>query len=141
MSWHIGEILIQKKLISWEQLQDALSEQRKTKEFTGQILVRKRYISELLLYKALADQHKMRYVPLKHTKINPKAVATVPKSIAEKYNIIPIEIIRTELIIGLGNPLNLWPEAELKALTGFLDIRAVLCLPDDIKQAIQESYQ
>ena len=89
MSWHIGEILIQKKLISWEQLQDALSEQRVTKEFTGQILVRKRYVSELLLDKALAEQHKIRHVPLKHTKINPKAVAGVPKSIAEKYNIIP----------------------------------------------------
>ena len=140
MTWHIGEILIQKKLISWEQLQDALEEQRKTKEFTGQILVRKRYLSELLLYKALAEQHKIRYVDLKHTKINPKAVAVVPKSIAGKYNIIPIEIIRNELVIGVGNPMNLWPESELKALTGFPEIRVVLCLPEEIKQAIQENY-
>ena len=141
MTWHIGEILIQKKLISWEQLQDALEEQRKTKEFTGQILVRKRYISELLLYKALADQHKIRYVDLKHTKINPRAVAAVPKSIAEKYNIMPIEIIQNALVVGVGNPLNLWPESELKELTGFPEIRTVLCLPDDIQQAIQENYK
>lgn len=141
MAWHIGEILIQKKLISWEQLQDALNEQRKTKEFTGQILVRKRYISELLLYKALAEQHQIRYVPLQHTKINPKAVAAVPKSVAEKYNVIPIEIIRDELVIALGSPLNIWPEAELKGLTGFTKIRAVLCLPEEIKQAIQENYK
>ncbi len=141
MDWHIGEILIQKKLISWEQLQDALSEQRKTKEFTGQILVRKRYISELLLYKALAEQHQIRYVPLPHTKINPKAVAAVPKSIVEKYNLIPIEIVREELVIGVGSPLNIWPESELKVITGFTQIRAVLCLPADIKQAILENYK
>ncbi len=141
MSWHIGEILIQKKLISWEQLEDALEEQRKTKEFTGQILVRKRYISELLLYRALADQHKIRYVDLKHTKINPKAAAAVPKSIAEKYNIMPIEIVQGALMVGIGNPLNIWPETELKELTQFAEIRTVLCLPDDIKQAIQENYK
>ena len=141
MSWHIGEILIQKKLISWEQLEDALSEQRKTKEFTGQILVRKRYISELLLYKALADQHKIRYVDLKHTRVNPKAVASIPKSIAEKYTLIPIEIMKDTLTVGIGNPLNLWPESELKALTGFQEIHTVLCLPEDIKKTIQENYK
>ena len=141
MSWHIGEILIQKKLISWEQLEDALEEQRKTKEFTGQILVRKRYISELLLYKALADQHRIRYVDLKHMHINPKAVAAIPKSIAEKYNVMPIEIVQGVLIVGIGNPLNLWPESELKELTGFTEIRSVLCLPDEIKKAIQENYK
>ena len=141
MTWHIGEILIQKKLISWEQLEDALEEQRKTKEFTGQILIRKRYISELLFYKALADQHQIRYVDLKHTKINPKAVAAVPKSVAEKYNIMPIEIVQKALVVGVGNPLNLWPESELKELTGFPEIRTVLCLPDDIKQTIQENYK
>ena len=140
MTWHIGEILVQKKLISWEQLHDALQEQRKTKEFTGQILVRKRYISDLLLYKALAEQHKLRYVDLKRTKINPKAVAAVPKSVAEKYNLMPIEIIQGELVVGIGNPLNLWPESELKALTKFPAISTVLCLPADIKQAIQENY-
>ena len=141
MSWHIGEILIQKKLISWEQLEDALDEQRKTKEFTGQILVRKRYISELLLYKALADQHNIRYVDLKHTRINPKAVAVIPQSIAEKYNLMPIEIVQNALVIGVGNPLNLWPESELKELTGFAEIRTVLCLPADIKQTIHENYK
>lgn len=141
MSWHIGEILIQKKLISWEQLEDALAEQRKTKEFTGQILVRKHYISELLLYKALAEQHKIRYVDLKHTRVNPKAVAAIPKSIAEKYNLMPIEIIQNALMVGVGNPLNLWPESELKQLSGFQEIRTVLCLPEDIKQTIQENYK
>ena len=141
MTWHIGEILIQKKLISWEQLEDALAEQRKTKEFTGEILVRKHYISELLLYKALADQHKIRYVALKHTHINPKAVAAIPKSIAEKYTLMPIDIMQNTLTVGIGNPLNIWPESELKELTGFHEIRTVLCLPEDIRQTIKENYK
>ena len=140
MTWHIGEILIQKKLISWEQLEDVLKEHRRTKELTGHILVRKGYIPERLLYRALAEQHQMRYVDLKHTKINPRAVAAVPRSIAEKYNLMPIEIIQNVLTVGIGSPLNLWPGSELKEITKFPEIRTVLCLPGDIKQAIRENY-
>ena len=92
MAWHIGELLIQKKLISWEQLQDALEEQKKSKELVGEILIRKRYISEGLFYKALAEQYELRFVDLKRTRVNPKAIALVPRSIAEKYSIMPMEL-------------------------------------------------
>jgi len=140
MAWRIGEVLVQKKIITWEQLQEALEEQKKSREFTGEILVRKGYLSLFLLYKALAEQYKMRFVDLKHIKINPKAVELIPRSVAEKYSIIPIEIRQDVLLIGISNPLNVWPELELKQLTRLNDIRTVLALPDDIRQSIQENY-
>ena len=140
MVWHIGELLIQKKLISWEQLEDVLQEQKKTKEMTGEMLVRKKYISQGLLYKTLADQYAMRYIDLKKTKINPRAVEIVPQSIAEKYLLMPVEVSNDSLVIAISSPLNVWPEAELKKLTAMRDIKAVLSLPEDIKSAIEENY-
>ncbi len=140
MVWHIGELLIQKKLISWEQLEDVLQEQKKTKEMTGEMLVRKKYISQGLLYKTLADQYAMRYIDLKKTKINPRAVEIVPQSIAEKYLLMPIEVSNESLVIAISSPLNVWPEAELKKLTAMREIKAVLSLPEDIKTSIQENY-
>ncbi len=140
MVWRIGEILVQKKLITWEQLQEVLEEQKKTKEFTGEILVRKGYLSQPLLYKALAEQYQIRFVDLKRIKINPKAIELIPRSVAEKYTIIPIELREDVLLIGISNPLNVWPELELKQLTRINDIRTVLCLPQDILQLIQEQY-
>jgi hypothetical protein len=59
--WHIGEILIQKRLIDWKQLEDALTEQKRTHEFVGEVLVRKQYVPKFLLFKA---------VPFKNTKTN-----------------------------------------------------------------------
>ena len=138
--WRIGEILIQKKLITWEQLEDALSEQKQTRELTGEILIRKHYISEPLFYKTLADQYTMRFVDLKRTKINPKAIELIPRSVSEKFNIIPIEISQGALMIGISNPVKTWPEAELKKMSGLNEIRTVLCLPQDIREAIAESY-
>ena len=140
MVWHIGELLIQKKLISWEQLEDVLQEQKQTKELTGEMLVRKKYISQGLLYKTLADQYAMRYIDLKKTKINPRAVEIVPQSIAEKYLLMPVEVSNDSLVIAISSPLNVWPEAELKKLTSMREIKAVLSLPEDITSAIQENY-
>ena len=48
--WHIGEILIQKKLIDWKQLEEALDEQKQTRESVGEVLVRKQYIPKFLLF-------------------------------------------------------------------------------------------
>ncbi len=140
MVWRIGELLIQKKFISWEQLEDALSEQRRTKEMAGEILVRKKYISQSLLYKTLAEQYSLRYVDLKRTKINPKAIEMIPRSIAEKYLLMPLEVSPEALTIAIASPLHVWPEAELKKMTQIPEIRAVLSLPEDIKAAIQTSY-
>ncbi len=140
MVWRIGELLVQKKLISWEQLEDVLQEQKRTQELTGELLVRKKYISQSLLYKTLADQFAMRFVDLRKTKINPRAVELIPQSIAEKYLLMPIEVSPESLVIAISSPLNVWPEAELKKLTGMKEIKTVLSLPDDIKTSIQESY-
>ena len=138
MAWHIGELLIQKKLISWEQLQDALEEQKKSKELVGEILIRKRYISENLFYKALADQYQIRFIDLKRTRVNPKAIALVPRSIAEKYTLMPVELSGGAVVIGISNP-RLWPEEELRELT-HMGVKPVLCLPGDISDAIKENY-
>ena len=140
MFWRIGEILLQKKLISWEQLQEALEEQKRTKEFTGEILIRKGYIPPIFFYKALADQYNIRFIDLKRTHINPKAVELIPRSMCEKYGLFPIEVGADNLIIGISNPLTCWPEMELKQFTKINKIETVVCLPTHIQQAIDEHY-
>jgi type IV pilus assembly protein PilB len=140
MFWRIGEILIQKKLISWEQLSEVLDEQKKSKEFTGEILIRKGFISANLLYKALADQYDMKFVDLKRTRVNPRAIELIPRSICEKYTIIPLEAVKDTLIVGIGTPLHVWPEMEVRQLTKMQAITTVLCLPAQIRQAIEEYY-
>lgn len=140
MNWRIGEILIRKKLISFEQLEEALREQKVTKEFTGIILIRKGYISNLLLHKALAEQYGLRFIDLARTKINPKAVERLPRSIAEKYEIIPIEVHEDTLTLGISSPILTWPESEIKELARVREIAVVLCIPSEIAKAVQENY-
>jgi type IV pilus assembly protein PilB len=138
--WHIGEILIRKKLINWEQLEDALNEQKRTHEFVGEVLIRKQYIPKFLLFKALAERHAMPFVDLSHVFIDPRAVERVPRSVAVKYGFIPIEIQEDNLVVGINDPCTALPDAEIAELAGVSKIRSVLCTPDAVAVAIGQHY-
>jgi type IV pilus assembly protein PilB len=140
MIWRLGEILIQKKWITWKQLEESLQAQKQEKELLGEILIRKGYLSRKLLFLALAEKSGLRFVDPHHIRINPKAVDLIPRSIAEKYTLLPIEIQRGILYIGVADPLAKWPEEELKQMAKVQEVKMVLCLPEDIQQLIQEEY-
>lgn len=138
--WHIGEILIQKKLIDWKQLEEALDEQKRTHEFVGEVLIRKKYIPKFLFFKALAERHTMPFVDLSHVFIDPRAVEQVPKSVAVKYGFVPIEIQSSTLVVGIGDPKAVLPENEIAEIAGVSEIRTVLCTPDAVAAAIDKNY-
>ena len=138
--WHIGEILIQKKLIDWKQLEEALDEQKRTHEFVGEVLVRKQYVPKFLLFRALAERHAMPFVDLTHVFIDPRAVERVPKSIAVKYGFVPIEMQDGMLVVGIGDPQAVLPYSEISELAKVSAIKAVLCTPDAVTVAIEQNY-
>ena len=138
--WHIGEILIQKRLIDWPQLEEALSEQKRTQEFVGEVLVRKQYIPKYLLFKALAERHAMPFVDLTRVFIDPHAVERVPKSIAVKFGCIPIEIQDGTLVLGVSDPSGALPAIEIAEMAKVSGIKSVLCTPEAVTSAIDQNY-
>jgi type IV pilus assembly protein PilB len=138
--WHIGEILIQKKLIDWKQLEDALSEQKKTHESVGEVLVRKQHIPKFLLFKALAERHAMPFVDLARVFIDPRTVEKVPRSVAVKYGFMPIEMQDTAMVVGVGDPRMAFPGNEIAEMAKVSEIRTVLCTPDAVAVAINQNY-
>jgi type IV pilus assembly protein PilB len=140
MAWRLGEILIQKRLISWDDLGECLEEQKKTREFIGEILVRRGRVAKSLLYLALAEQFDIRYVDLSRIRINPKAIEVVPQSLAEKYLFMPIDIHDGVLTLGIDDPLKKWPEAEICKLARVSSTLKVLCMPEAIQLCLKEHY-
>jgi hypothetical protein len=138
--WHIGEILIQKKLIDWKQLEEALNEQKRTRELVGEVLVRKQHIPRFLLFKTLAERHTMPFVDLPHVFIDLRAVERVPKSVAVKYGFVPIEMRDGTLVVGVSDPCALLPEAEIAEFARVSKIQTVLCTPDAVAAAIDQHY-
>jgi len=138
--WHIGEILTQKRLIDWQQLEEALGEQKRTQEFVGEVLTRKQFIPKYLLFKALAERHAMPFVDLARVFIDPRAVERVPKSIAVKFGCIPIEIKDGTLVLGISDPSGVLPTNEIAEMSGVSGIKTVLCTPEAVAIAIDQNY-
>ena len=135
----IGQILIQKKLITPEQLMEALKIQKEKKERLGELLVNLGYISKDALLEVLSIELNIPAVHLVRTKIPPEAIATVPKKIAEHYCLIPVALDEQTLSVAMSDPVNVNAIDDLKRATGKI-IRPLLAIDKDVKEAIEQYY-
>jgi len=103
----LGQILLKKGLITSKQLEEVLVIQKKEgKGLLGEILIQKGFISEELLCVALSSQSDYCYIPVERYKISKDLVKLVPKEMASKYYLIPLEKIGGVLTVAMANPFD-----------------------------------
>lgn len=135
----LGQLLIDKNLITADQLNDALKEQRNSGGFLGNILVKLGYVSQDELFPVLAEQLGVEYVKLKDRHISPSVIEKVPAKFASHYKLIPLDMKDEVLTIAVTNPLDIHTIDDIKLLLGY-DTRPVLASEDDIVEAIRKYY-
>lgn len=133
----LGDILLENGLINKTQLEDALTEQKNSREKLGRILVRRGYISEQQLLEVLEFSLGIPQVQLNRVNIDPAAVKTLPTSLIRKHHIIPIAINQQRLTLAMIDPLNYEAIDDVRILTG-LDVLPVLVSENDMNAAIQQ---
>lgn len=114
----LGEILIDKNLITFEQLRIVLDEQRNSLKSLGEILVEKGFVSEVDIVEGLSKQYNIPYVKLSGYEINPHAVSKVPLDALKKYCVFPIDIENNMLVVATANPEDFIAESDLRFLSG-----------------------
>ncbi len=102
----IGQVLLKKKLISEEQLKDALSEQKENGGLLGDILIQKGFISEDKMCQALASQSDLCYIPLERYKVSKDILKLMSADISDEYCCLPIDKIGDVLTISMADPFN-----------------------------------
>jgi len=107
MAERLGDRLIRLGLITPEQLQIALKEQKRTGEVLGETLLRLGFITEEQLTEVLSEYRGIERIDLSSYLVDPLAVSLVPKEIAAKYRVIPISLEGDTLTVGMVNPFDL----------------------------------
>lgn len=87
----IGEKLIALGLIASDQLEIALREQQKSKKMLGNILVSMNFITESALGEVLAESSGTERFDAKTAMIDPALVALVPREVALRNKVIPVQ--------------------------------------------------
>lgn len=136
----IGEVLVEKNLVSQENIDQILKEQKHTTKLIGELLVERQFLSEILLYQALAHQHHMGFIDLEAHRLNTAILHKIPLEMAEKNLMVALELKDGTLTLGVSNPRNHLPLEEIKKLTGAVQIQEVLCLPDQIREVLHSKY-
>ena len=135
----LGQLLIDKSLITIDQLDRALKEQKKYGGFLGNVLLKMGHISQDELFPVLAEQLGVEYVKLRSRQIDPGVIEKVPAKFASHYKLIPLNMEGNILTIAVTNPLDIHTMDDIKLLLGY-DTKAVLASEDDIVEAIRKYY-
>lgn len=135
----IGDLLVEKGVISQQQLEESLRDQSVLGKRLGEILVEKGYITEEQLIDAVSERLSIPKISLVSMVIDPQVVQRVNVDVARRYTLIPVFEIGNTLTVAMADPLNIIAIDEIKYLTG-LNIKRVIAAATEIKDAIDQYY-
>lgn len=127
-------------LITREQLQKALQEQRVTGARLGYTLVKLGFVQEVEITKVLARQYRMPAVDLSRFEVDPKIIKMVPADVALKHTVLPLKREGRTLTVAMADPTNVGVIDDLKFITRF-DIFPVIAGEYTLRNAIAKYYE
>ena len=139
----VGESLLAEGLISEDQLRIALLEHAKTKQPIPRLLVGLGFISEATLRDALGKSLGHKPVVLEHAVVDPAAIRLVPRELARRHRLLPLEYRADEsrLTVAMADPNDIVAIDRLRSITASdLLIDALLAGESEIAHAIDRHY-
>jgi len=136
----LGETLLEAKLITQEQLDWALEQQKQNRQPLGQVLLAAGYIDEKALGTALSQHFRVPLIDFTRARIDKAALSLITESYALEHHILPVRLVDDELEVATVDPGDLALLAELKVLTR-KKVRPLLGLRSEIDAAIPQEYR
>ncbi len=115
----LGRLLVSTRLITEDQLQKALSIQKKEGGRLGSILVRLQWVTETALTQVLSQQHGLPSIDLPNTSVDPALVKLIPQEVLKKHCIFPVNRQGAILRLAMADPTNVFAIDDVKFMTGY----------------------
>jgi type IV pilus assembly protein PilB len=136
----LGDLLVREGLITREQLDQGLVEQKNTGMRLGYCLVKLGFVQELEITKALARQYKMPAVDLSRFEVDEKIIKLVPAEVAVRHMVLPLKREGRTLTVAVSDPTNQAVVDDLKFITRY-DIFPVIAGEFTLRGAIERYYE
>ncbi len=136
----LGELLLNARVITEDQLKQALQEQKQTGKKLGEILLEKGWLTEKKLIDALSQQLGIPKVSLLKYTPDPEVLQLVPEHVARRHGIVPLaKLSDTEILVATYDPLNVVGIDEIRMITG-MDVKVGVATPSEVEKAIDTFY-
>ena len=116
----LGDVLVQKQVISPEDLQKALKEQKNRGTKLGETLMSMGLVSEQQMVEVLTEMLHIDYVELRNIKLDKEAVYLINETIAKQYNLIPIGFDKNNpniLMVAMSDPMDFIAMDDISIIT------------------------
>jgi len=136
----LGDLLVQQKLISQDQLTLALEQQKRSGRKLGRVLADNAFVTEEQISEALAKQLNIPYINLKYYNINPELVRLLPENQARRFRAIVLEERNRTLLIGMADPTDLFSFDEISRIVR-RDIDVAVVTEGQLLESIDRGYR
>ena len=136
----LGNLLLERGLVSADQLDEARTEQARTGRPLGRLLLERQALSEADLAKVVADAAGLEYVDLDEHPLDPTATAVISDVMARRYTALPVSWDGDDLVVAMADPSNVVAVDDIRSITR-ADVRVVVSTPSCITSAIDRSHR
>jgi type IV pilus assembly protein PilB len=135
----LGNYLISKGLINYDQLKLALEKQKDNGKKLGQTLIDLGFIDRPTLLPILEEQLQIEYVNVVNLEIRTEVAELINERLARKHQILPIDVHDDIIHLAMADPLDIIAIKDVKLATG-LGVKTFMSTPIDIIDVIDRIY-
>ena len=136
----IGEVLLERGVITQKELERALGHQKEQGGLMGQVLIELGFVTEEEIALALTAQYGFPYLPLENYEIDEVLTGLIPENVARQYCLIAIDRIGNALTLAMADPSNVQAIEDIELMTKCV-VQTFVSTPSDIGKAIEKHYK
>ena len=138
---HLGSLLINRGLLTVDQVKQAFEEQQLTGKRLGEIVVGHEWVTPQDLAKALAHQNGLEYIDLSETELDLATAMLLAKELAVRYQAVPVRFINDDLLlVAVADPTDIGRADDLRLALGH-NVRLAVSEPADLERTIKKLYR
>ncbi|MBP7735819.1 MAG: type II secretion system ATPase GspE [Spirochaetes bacterium] len=137
---YLGKILVDRKIITQEELQEAVLALKGSSLRLGQFLLKKGIVSEEDILSCLAEQYDMSFMPRLDFSDPDNLFAAIPAHFMRKNRMVPFKKKSNTILVGIVDVLNIQPLDDLKMIFPQYDFEAVLSTDEEIQNVITAHF-
>ncbi|MCM8813052.1 MAG: Flp pilus assembly complex ATPase component TadA [Candidatus Omnitrophica bacterium] len=136
----LGECLVERGLVSADQIGKALEEQKKSGSRLGQMLVDLGFLKEEDLIVTLAQQLNLAHIDISAYRLKSDIIQLIPEKVARRYELLVLEKMGNNCTVAMADPLNVFAIDEVQRLTR-CRVEPVICARSALLQVLEKAYK
>ncbi|WP_018131345.1 GspE/PulE family protein [Effusibacillus pohliae] len=135
----LGDLLLEFGLVTADQLEQALAEQKVTRQPLGEILTQRGWLTEEQLIEVMEFQLGIPHINIDRYEIERSVIDLVPEELARRYQVLPVKRSGNRLTLAMVDPLDYFAIDDVQMTTG-LQIDPVIATRDSMQRAFEQYY-